>query len=90
MFKKNSFLFGILLGLVMPALLFGILYTLNYYTHLFEHPPVYLPLQKQLFVCSALNIIPISYCFKHSDLDITGQRILSITVFLVLIIILAV
>ena len=89
MFKKNSFLFGILLGLVMPALLFGILYSLNYYTHLFDHPPVILSVKKMMFACSALNIILIRYYFKHGDLEKTAQGILSVTVFLVIMVILA-
>ena len=89
MLRRNSFWLGLLIGLVFPSILFGILYSLNYYTKLFEHPPVMLPIQKMMFVCSALNILPMRYYFKNGDLEKTGQGILFITVFLVVMIILA-
>jgi hypothetical protein len=89
MLRRNSFWLGLLIGLVFPSILFGILYSLNYYTKLFDHPPVILSIQKMMFVSSALNILPIRYYFKHADFEKTGQGILFITVFLVVMIILA-
>lgn len=89
MLRRNSFLFGLLIGLAMPSIVFGILYTLNYFTGLFDHPPVILSGQKMMFASSALNIIPIRYYFKNSELEKTGQGILSVTVVLVLMSILA-
>ena len=89
MLRRNSFWLGLLIGLVFPSILFGILYSLNYYTKVFENPPVILSIQKMMFVSGALNILPIRYYFKHGDLEKTGQGILFITVFLVLIITLA-
>ena len=89
MFKKNSYWLGLIIGLVLPSILFGILYGLNHFTGLFDHPPVVLPVQKMMFVSSALNIIPFRYYFKHGGLEKTGQGILFITVVLVLMIIIS-
>jgi hypothetical protein len=89
MLRRNSFWLGLLIGLVFPSILFGILYSLNYYTKVFENPPVILSMQKMMFASSALNILPIRYYFKQGDLEKTGQGILFITVFLVVMIILA-
>jgi hypothetical protein len=89
MHKKNSFWLGLLIGIIIPLVLFGILYALNFYTKVFEHPPVVLSTQKQMFVCSALNILPIRYYLMHGGLEKTGQGVLFITVFLVLMITLA-
>jgi hypothetical protein len=89
MFKKNSFLVGILAGLLIPCVFYGILLGLNLLTTLFFQSVSMLPLNKMLFVCAALNILPIRYCFVHENLEKTGQGVLLITVFLVLIITLA-
>ena len=90
MLKKDSYWLGFLIGILMPSILFSILYALNYYTKIFEHPPVVLPVKKMLFVSVALNILPIRYYFKNVSLGKTGQGILFITVFLIFMIILAV
>jgi hypothetical protein len=89
MHKKNSFWFGLAIGIIIPLILFGILFALNHYTKVFEHPPVILPTQKLMFICSALNILPIRYYFMHGGFEKTGQGLLFITVFLVLMITLA-
>ena len=89
MHKKNSFWLGLLIGILIPSVLFGILYAVNFYTKVFEHPPVVLSVQKMMFISSALNILPIRYYLTHGDLEKTGQGVLFITVFLVLMVMLA-
>lgn len=89
MHKKNSFWLGLLIGIIIPLFLFSILYSVNHYTKVFEHPPVMLSIQKMMFICSALNILPIRYYLMHDGLEKTGQGVLFITVFLVLMIMLA-
>jgi hypothetical protein len=89
MLKKNSFWLGLVIGIIIPSVLFGILYALNFYTKVFEHPPVVLSMQKMMFICGALNILPIRYYLLHDGLEKTGQGVLFITVFLVLMITLA-
>jgi hypothetical protein len=89
MFKKNSYLTGVLAGLLIPCVFYVVLYGLNALTNLLFHSVSMLPLNKMLFVCAALNILPIRYCFVSEDLQKTGQGVLLVTVFLVLIITLA-
>jgi hypothetical protein len=89
MHKRNSFWLGLVIGIIFPLVLFGILYTLNFYTKVFEHPPVILSTQKLMFISSALNILPIRYYLTHDGLEKTGQGVLFITVFLVLMVMLA-
>jgi hypothetical protein len=86
MLKKDSILLGMLAGILMPLALYGIFYGVNYFTHVFGHPPVVLSDQKMMFVSSALNIVPIRYCFKNEGHAKTGQGILVVTVLLVFII----
>ena len=89
MHKKNSFWLGLLIGIIFPSVQFGILYAVNLYTKVFEHPPVVLSTQKMMFICSALNILPIRYYLMKPGLEKTGQGVLFITVFLVLMVMLA-
>ena len=89
MFKVNSFWFGLLLGILFPAVLFGFLTGVNYFTHIFDHPPVQLTIQKMMFVSAALNIIPIRFYFKSPGIEKTGQGLLAVTVFLVFMIFLS-
>ena len=89
MLKKNSYWLGLIIGVILPLFLFGILYTVNHYTKVFEHPPVILSIQKLMFVCSALNILPVRYYLMHGGLEKTGQGVLLITVSLVLMVTLA-
>jgi hypothetical protein len=89
MLRRNSFWLGLVIGIIIPLVLFGIIYTLNFYTKVFEHPPVHLSTQKLMFVCSSLNILPIRYYLMRGGHEKTGQGVLFITVFLVLMVILA-
>lgn len=88
MLKKNSFWLGLVIGIIIPLILFGILYALNLFTKVFEHPPVILSTKKLMFICSALNILPVRYYFVNGGLEKTGQGVLFVTVFLILLIML--
>ena len=89
MLKKNSFWLGLAIGILIPLILFGFLFTLNVFTHVFEHPPVILSTKKLMFICSALNILPVRYYFIKGGLEKTGKGVLFVTVFLILVITLA-
>jgi hypothetical protein len=86
MIKKNSYLFGIFLGIIVPAIIFGILYGLNMLTGVFSHSIAYLPINKMMFVSIALNILPMRYYIVKKDLENTGKGILIITLVLILIV----
>jgi hypothetical protein len=86
MFKKNSYLFGILLGTVIPILFFGVLYGLNFMTGIFSHGTIMLSIHKMMFVSAALNILPIRYYILHMEVENTGKGILIVTLILILIV----
>jgi hypothetical protein len=84
--KKNSYLFGMLLGIIIPVLLFGVLYGLNTVTGIFSNATVMLSVHKMMFVSIALNILPMRYYLVHQEVENTGKGILIITLILILIV----
>ncbi|MCX6251081.1 MAG: hypothetical protein NTX61_10055 [Bacteroidetes bacterium] len=86
MFKRNSYIVGIVFGIILPGIIFGFLFGINAITGVFSHPPVLLPLNKMLFVSTALNIIPMRYYFIHGGVEDTGKGILIITVIMIILI----
>lgn len=86
MFNKNSYLFGILLGIAIPVLLFIVLYGLNTMTGIFSHGIIVLSIKKMMFVSTALNILPIRYYILHKEVENTGKGILIITLILIIIV----
>ena len=77
MLKKDSLWLGMGIGLVLPLILFGIIY-------LFRMMIGQLGLEKAMFVCVALNIVPIRYYFISAKLDRTGRGVLTMTVILII------
>jgi hypothetical protein len=77
MFKKDSIWLGMGIGLMGPLILFGIIYLVKL---LVGH----LALDKAMFVCVALNIVPIRYYFVSAGMDHTGRGILAMTVILII------
>jgi hypothetical protein len=84
MVKKNSYPVGVLIGILFPAILFGLLFCLNLLTGFYNHLPTEFTLKKKLFVCLALNILPIRYYFTHEDVEKTGKGLLIITILLLM------
>jgi hypothetical protein len=77
MLKKDSMLLGLCIGLAGPLILFGIIYSVKI---ILGH----LALDKAMFVCVALNIVPIRYYFISAKLDRTGRGVLAMTVILII------
>jgi hypothetical protein len=86
MLEKNSFWLGIGIGLLFPAILFGLLFLVNLLTGIFSHPPVLLSFNKLMFISLALNILPIRYYFIHGNVENTGKGILVTTVVLIILV----
>ncbi len=89
MLNKNEHWIGLLIGLACPAFVFGLFWGINRLTGVFDHTPVLLPLQKQLFVSAALNILPFRYFYVARKLQKTGTGIIFMTVGIILTILLA-
>jgi hypothetical protein len=77
MFKRDSAWLGMGIGLIGPMILFGIIYLVKL---LLGH----MALDKAMFVCVALNIIPIRYYFISARMDRTGRGLLAMTVILII------
>jgi hypothetical protein len=77
MLKKDSFWLGMAIGLVGPLILFGIIYLIKI---ILGH----MTLDKAMFVCVALNIVPIRYYFISAKMDRTGRGVLAMTVILII------
>ena len=76
MFKRDSLLSGMVIGIFGPALLLGIIYLIKLIVGHF-------PMDKAMFVCVALNIVPIRYYFITEGKSKTGSGILAMTVVLI-------
>lgn len=84
MFKKDAFWFGLLVGLVLPLLLAGILFLIDMMSGILAKPPLDMTVKKLLFVCIALNILPIRYYFIKEHMENTAKGLLFITVVMIL------
>ncbi|MGA3014221.1 MAG: hypothetical protein ABSD71_09310 [Bacteroidales bacterium] len=82
MFKKDALWFGMLIGILEPAVLFGLMYLIKL---IIGH----LALDKAMFVCVALNIVPIRYYFITANLGKTGRGVLAMTVILIILVTIA-
>jgi hypothetical protein len=77
MFKKDSIWLGLGIGLMGPLILFGIIYLVKVLIG-------QLALDKAMFVCVALNIVPIRYYFISADMARTGRGLLAMTIILII------
>jgi hypothetical protein len=77
MLKKDSSWLGMAVGLICPLVLFGIIYLVKIAVGHF-------PLDKAMFVCVALNVVPVRYYFMTAKLERTARGLLVMTVILII------
>ncbi len=78
-FNRNHFGFGLLLGLLFPALLWLLLYALDILILSLFHTHI-LAKQEYLYILSlAINLLTIRYYFVNLKYDKTGRGILLVT-----------
>ena len=85
MLKKDHYNFGIAIGIIVPIVLFGIIYLLNYLLVTTDIAKSYLDLQTHVLISLFGNLIPIRYYFVNLKYDKTGRGVLLITFLLVLV-----
>lgn len=85
MLKKDHYIFGITIGIIVPIVLFGIIYLLNYLLVTTDIAKFYLDLQTHVLISLFGNLIPIRYYFVNLKYDKTGRGVLLITFLLVLV-----
>jgi len=83
--KKDHYIFGIAIGIIVPIVLFGIIYLLNYLLVTTDIAKFYLDLQTHVLISLFGNLIPIRYYFVNLKYDKTGRGVLLITFLLVLV-----
>lgn len=79
MFKKDHYLFGLLIGILVPVILFGLIYAMNYLLFNLGVAKYYLDLETHVLISLAGNLLPIRYYFVNFKFDKTGRGILLVT-----------
>ncbi|MCX6246871.1 MAG: hypothetical protein NTW10_03970 [Bacteroidetes bacterium] len=77
MLKKDSVWLGIAIGLICPLILYGIIYLVKIMVGHFA-------LDKAMFVCVALNVVPVRYYFMTAKLERTARGVLAMTVIMII------
>lgn len=83
--KKDHYLFGLAVGILTPALLFGLIYAMNFFLLMIGVAKFYLDLETHLLVSVFGNLIPIRYYFVNLKFDKTGRGVLLVTFVVILI-----
>jgi len=84
MLKKDHFVFGILIGLVIPVLLYALILLINYLLVNAAVTYIYLERKPHILISIAGNLLPIRYYFVNLKSDKTGRGILLVTFILII------
>lgn len=85
MFKKDHFVFGLGLGILIPLILFAIIWLINYFLLQLDVAKYYFDIQKHVLISLFGNLLPMRYYFLNLKFEKTGRAILVVTFALVLI-----
>ena len=77
--KKDHFIFGLLIGLSLPVLLFLVIWLLNYILFLIGIAKLFLDRETHILISMFGNLLPIRYYFVNLTFDKTGRGVLLIT-----------
>lgn len=83
--KKDHYVYGLVIGILTPLLLFGLIYGINHLLLRMGVARYILDLQTHIFVSVFGNLLPIRYYFVNLKYDKTGRGVLLITFVVVLI-----
>jgi len=84
MHKKDHYIFGLLIGIIFPALIFGLILIVNLFLVKTGIARLYLDLEIHLLISMGSNLVPIRYYFVNMKYDKTGRGILLITFVLIM------
>ncbi|MCB2221707.1 MAG: hypothetical protein KQI35_15030 [Bacteroidetes bacterium] len=82
--KKDHYLFGLLVGILVPLILYGIILLFNYMLLIMGVAKFYLDHETHVLVSLFGNLLPIRYYFVNLVYDKTGRGVLLITFVVVL------
>ena len=84
MLKKDHYIFGLLIGIVFPAIIFGLIFIMNLFLIKTGIAKFYLDKETHLLVSLGSNLVLLRYYFVNLKYDKTGRGILLITFALIL------
>jgi len=85
MIKKDHHVFGVTVGILVPIILFGVIYLINLFLVVIEVAEFYLEFKTHILISIFGNLLPIRYYFVNLKFDKTGRGVLLVTFVLVLI-----
>jgi len=85
MFKKDHFSFGLGIGILIPILLIGIIWLINFVLLQIGVAANYLKLETLVLVSFFGNLFPMRYYFINLKFEKTGRGLLLITFVLIMI-----
>jgi len=85
MFKKDSFFLGIIVGLILPCLMFFLFYGTGILFDEISNRTKYFTLSSQIIISIAVNVLPIRYYFVSLKFDKSGRGVLLITFIMVIV-----
>jgi hypothetical protein len=89
MFKKDSYLAGILTGILFPVICYWILFGLKMLAGTFMESAGAFTMTKMMFAATALNVLPIRYFYVSRNSPKTAQGILVLTTVMIVTVLLA-
>jgi hypothetical protein len=85
MLKTDHYIFGLGIGILVPVIIFGVIYGINYILLIIGVAKLYIELQTHVFISLFGNLLPIRYYFVNLTYDKTGRGVLLITFVIVLV-----
>ena len=79
MLKKDHYIFGLLIGIVFPAIIFGLIFIMNLFLIKTGIAKFYLDRETHLLISLGSNLVLLRYYFVNLKHDKTGRGILLIT-----------
>ncbi len=77
--KKDHYSYGLAVGVLTPAILFGLIYVMNLFLILIGVAKFRLDLETHILISIFGNLIPIRYYFVNLKYDKTGRGVLLLT-----------
>ncbi len=77
--KKDNFLFGFIIGIIFPALFFGIIWIINYILLEINVAKFPFDLESHILLSFIANLLLIRYYFLNLKYENTGKGVLMIT-----------
>lgn len=84
MLKKDHYIFGIMMGILTPVLVYGAILGINYLLLVIDVARFFLDDETHVLISLAGNLLPIRYYFVNLTFDKTGRGVLLITFVLIL------